>query len=303
MAKNTRPRSEAFREMLANEYLNSTISIKELSDKYHTDAAYQLEKHGVSLKGRGVQRMLSRTGCICYDWNASEIKTEEQAYTLGFLMADGHNTGSQVGIKVKTSDGYILEKMKNCFSKEIKLQEHEDYCSFVISATTVCDNLRNLGIVEHKSHSEKHIPEMPSDLVRHFIRGYFDGDGTVFICKSGKNRFFKCNICSSTRNILEMFKDVLAKDGIISTINLEKRVGKPYKVCGKCDGIASMDMYRLFIRQKASIEKLFHYLYDGATIFLKRKHDVFSDNKELFVYIRHANTELTEQIAKGCSAV
>ena len=51
MAKYNRQRSPEFREMLATEYLSTNISIKELSEKYHTDAAYQLQKHGIKLKG------------------------------------------------------------------------------------------------------------------------------------------------------------------------------------------------------------------------------------------------------------
>jgi intein/homing endonuclease len=279
--------------MLANEYLNSSISIKELSEKYHTDAAYQLTKHGIQLKGRGVQKILSRKGCISYKWNASTVDNEEQAYTLGFFMADGHNSVGQAGIKVKSSDYSVLEAMKNCFSEEIKIQNEKHSCSFVISSTAICDNLRNLGIIEHKSHAEKTFPVLRKELERHFIRGYFDGDGTVFICKRGHNPYLKCNICSSTRNILDEIQQVLISNDIQCTINCEKRVGKSYLINGSYTSIATMDMYRLYIRRKASIEKLFHYLYDDATIYLQRKYFVFADNQQMLEN-KHVNTELTK---------
>lgn len=302
MTKNTRPRSQHFREMLAAEYLNSTISIKELSEKYHTDAAYQLTKHGVQLKGKGTQKMLTRTGCIEYKWDASTVETEEQAYSLGFLTADGYNTGLQVGLKVKASDLDILKKIKNCFSESIQIQTEKNSKSFVISSMVICENLRKLGIIKNKSHNEKAIPVLKPELVRHFIRGYFDGDGTVFICKARKNRFLKCNICSSTSMILYQIQDILSQNSIQCTVNKEDRKGKIYNICGKYRSEAAMDMYRLFIRRKSSIEKLFHYLYDGATIYLERKYSIFSNNQDLFVY-RHVNTELIGQITKGCSTV
>ena len=303
MAKNTKPRSYEFREMLAKEYLTTSISIKELSGKYHTDAAYQLNKHGIQLKGRGVQKLLNRTNCIVYKWDASRVDTEEQAYALGFLMADGHNTGKQVGVKVKLSDSDILDKIKNCFSENIKLQRNPKYVSFVISSYTICDNLRKLGIVEHKSYNEKNIPGLNPELIRHFIRGYFDGDGTVFICKNCNNRFLKCNICSSTVNILQQIQLILLSNGIECTINTEKRIGKEYIINGGKASIATMDMSRLYIRRKASIERFFHYLYDDSHIYLERKHKVFTDNISMMTYCKHVNTELTRQISKGCPAV
>lgn len=302
MANHINRRSQEFREMLANEYLSTTISISELSRKYQTDAIYQLKKLGIPLKGRGVQKMLTRTGCIKYNWDASKVETEKQAYVLGFLMADGYYSGFQVGLRLKKDDLMILKKIRDCFSEEIKIQEEETAYGFVISSTVICDNLNRLGIIRHKSQNEKYIPVLRDDLVRHFIRGYFDGDGTVFVCHNGKNQFLKCNICSSTKNILVEIQEILTANGIYSVINSEKRIGKVYRVKDQYDSVATMDMNRLFIRRKGDIQKLYHYLYDDASIYLDRKYKVFADNQWMLVY-RHANTELTEQIAKGCSAV
>lgn len=292
MAKNTKPRSQEFKDMLVTEYLNTNISIQELSAKYHTDAYYQLTKCGIKLKGRGVQKMLTRTGCINYVWNALEVATEEQAYTLGFLMADGYNTGAQVGIRLKECDRDIVEKMKNCFSKQIKLQYDGYSYSFVISSTIICNNLANLGVVKDKTHHEITIPNLNSNLIRHFIRGYFDGDGTVFICNTNGG-ILKCNFCSPTLGILEQIREILLSEGIWCTIDCEKRKGKTYIMNNQYPCVATMDMYRLFIRRKSAIEKLFHYLYDDATIYLSRKYEKFSDNREMFKYRKHVNTELT----------
>lgn len=302
MTKYNRPRSEEFREMLATEYLNTNISIKDLSEKYHTDAAYQLQRHGIKLKGRGVQKMLSRTGCIKYNWDAITVTTEAQAYTLGFLMADGYNTGAQVGLKVKTSDLETLKRMKNCFSDEIKLQSNSQYYSFVISSTVICNNLRKLGIIEHKSYREKSLPNLNSDLIRHFIRGYFDGDGTVFVCNSTNPKLLKCYICSSTSNILRQFQQIFLTKSIDCAINIENRTGKEY-IFSTYASIATMNMFRLFIRRKCALERFYHYLYDDATIYLERKHKIFTDNMSLLTYCKHVNTELTSQIAKGCEEV
>lgn len=302
MTKYNKPRSQNFREMLVSEYLNTNISIKELSKKYHTDAAYQLQKCGIKLKGRSTQKMLSRTECIKYKWDASVITTEEQAYTLGFLMADGYNTGTQVGLRIKLSDIETLKRIKNCFSDDIKLQKDKQSCSFVISSTIICNNLRKLGIIEHKSHCEKNLPNLNSNLIRHFIRGYFDGDGTVFVCNSRKTKILKCYICSSTANILYQLQQTFFINNIDCTINIEKRIGKEY-IFNTYTSIATMNMFRLFIRRKDALEKFYHYLYDNAVIYLERKYQVFTNNITLLFYCKHVNTELTPQITKGCEEV
>ena len=44
-----------------------------------------------------------------------------------------------------------------------------------------------------------HIPNIPKNLIRHFIRGYFDGDGTIFMDR----KYYKSNICSICENFLK----------------------------------------------------------------------------------------------------
>ena len=42
------------------------------------------------------------------------------------------------------------------------------------------EDLHNLGVVENKTYKELHIPkQIPNELIKHFIRGYFDGDGSL----------------------------------------------------------------------------------------------------------------------------
>ena len=146
-----------------------------------------------------------------------------------------------------------------------------------------CDNLSKLGLVPNKTHKELHIPNMDEQFLRHFIRGYFDGDGTIFVCTvKGIPKYLKGNICSPTENILKELQEILLKYGIESTINKEKRMGKimrspsGYITC-------SQDMYRLFFRKKASILKLYDFLYKNATIYMPRKKKIFDDNFSMMI--------------------
>lgn len=277
------PRDPRFVQMLIDEYNTTNISLHDLSKKYHTDAGYQFKIHNIPKRGTGEQKSLTRTNCIVLNWNFESIETEEQAYITGLLFADGYISHMQIGLRLKKSDKNLVEKIRNYFSSEITMSEDAASYGFVISSDIACQNLKNLGKV--KTGEPIHIPEMNASLVRHFLRGYFDGDGTIFICNNNGNKFFKANICCVTTNILEEFKEVLLENEISSTINKENRKGKTMRIPeGTC--VCSFDMYRLFIRKKDSIEKFYHYLYDNCNIWLERKRKIFEDNQTLFKYIK-----------------
>lgn len=292
-----------FIQMLEAEYSNTSISLKELSKKYHTDAYHQFKLYGIPKRTKNEQRMLTRKGCIQLNWDGSSIENEKQAYVAGLFLADGFIGNTQAGLRLKRTDRELLQKVKNCFSEEIKLQEETSSCSFVVSSKKVCINLSNLGIFKGKTSKELPIPPMNNDLIRHFIRGFFDGDGSVFLNHNGKYTSIRCNICSPTKSILEQINNVLLNNGISGTINKENRKGK-YTTFGENNRVlCSTDMYRLFIRSKKSVEQFYHFLYDQCSIYLERKRKVFEDNMSAFIYQKprkvYANTELTNQIAQG----
>jgi len=277
------PRDPRFIQMLVDEYNNTNISLKDLSKKYHTDAYYEFKIHNIPIRPKGVQRSLTRINCITLNWNFESIETEEQAYITGLLFADGYTSHMQIGLKLKRSDKTLLKRVKNYFSPNITIQEQSNGFGFVISSDIACKNLKQLGKV--KTGEPIHIPQMKDSLIRHFIRGYFDGDGTIFVCNNNNVKFFKSNICCVTTSILEEFQQQLQANDICCTINKENRKGKTMRVPeGTC--ICTFDMYRLFIRKKDSIKKFYHYLYDNCNIYMERKRKVFEDNKELFNYIR-----------------
>lgn len=280
-------RHPQFVQMLADEYSTTNISLKDLSKKYHTDASYQFKINGIPKRKGSIQKMLSRTGCITLNWKGENIETEKQAYITGMLFSDGYVGKHQLGLRLKKSDKELLEQIKNYFSKDIKLQEEKNDFSFVVSSTAVCANFVKLGLLKNKTKIGINVPQMDKSLYRHFIRGYFDGDGTVYVCNTKpKHSYLKAYICSATVSILNDIQNILSVHNIESTINKEDRKGKVMKVPqGKT--FCSMDMFRLFIRKKAELEKFYHFLYDDCTICLERKRRKFEDNFNLLKYQKY----------------
>lgn len=285
-------RTIEFVNQLVREYQEG-VSLVDLSLKYHTDAHYQFKKHGIKARKLGEQKIINRKNCISLNWYCECIANEEEAYIMGMLYANGYITRQQLGLKLKESDKNLVEKIKNYFSKDIKLQydKKRKVYSFVVSSTTVIKNLEKLGFLRQKSKKELQIPDMPDNLKRHFIRGYFDGDGSIYICKkNNKSAYLKSYICSPTISILQDMQKTFEFNFISSSINKEQRKGKVLK-CFDREVVASMDMYRLFIRKKKDLKKLYNFFYKNCTIFMERKKKVFDENFGMLDYI-HVNTEV-----------
>ena len=260
------------------EYQESKCTQKEIGEKYSFSAAYHFKKHGLTNRNFNTLRT-NRKKLL---WDGKEITNEKEAYILGFWYADGYITyQDQACIKLKDSesDRKLLEDIRDYICPEQELKKDKNSLVLKISSNSFCLNLINLGCLYEKTYKELNIPEMDESLLRHFIRGYFDGDGTVFFDR----KYLKSNISSINKNFLEKIKKILDDNNIENRINIEKRKGKKMKKPLSDEySITQKDMYRLYVSKRDALEKFKKFLYDDATIFLSRKKNVFyKDNIEL----------------------
>jgi len=117
------------------------------------------------------------------------IDTEEKAYFLGLMYADGSNTATQNQIKLKllAEDSYILTRFAQALTYgvdlpplTIEITENSNMRSLQISSPQICSDLTKWGCMQSKSHILEFPTFLNEELMRHFIRGYFDGDGSIF---------------------------------------------------------------------------------------------------------------------------
>ena len=260
------------------EYKENGYTLKQISEKYNFSASYHFKKHGLT----NVKINNTRVGHKELLWDGKNITNEIEAYIIGFWYADGYITyQDQAGIKVKNteSDRKLLESIRDYICPDQDIKQERNTLTLKISSNLFCKNLNKLGCLYEKTYKELDIPVMDKSLIRHFIRGYFDGDGTVFYDR----QYLKSNICSINNEFLEKFKDILDENSIENRINIEKRSGKLMKkpLSDKYT-TTQKDMYRLYISRKTALEKFKKFLYEDSTIFLSRKKDVFyKDNIEL----------------------
>lgn len=125
------------------------------------------------------------------------IDTQEKAYWLGFLYADGwvfYNYRYGVELALKADDYSHLVKFKKFMATEAKIKEkiitlnekHHRAYRISIFSKKIAEDLMKLGCIPNKSLVLKFPSEdkVPSKYILDFIRGYFDGDGCIYIPKN-----------------------------------------------------------------------------------------------------------------------
>lgn len=214
------------------------------------------------------------------------INNGKNAYWLGFLMADGcileyknNKTGKlkamALQLSLSNSDNDHVEKFKLDIESEapikinkIKLNNNMYYNSkIVICNTKMCRDLINLNCVPRKSLILEYPKDkIPEQFERDFIRGYFDGDGSISISVSKDKRGYKVvSLCAnilSTYDMLDNIQYILSKNGIHGYIHQYNE-----------------NVPELRLHGRENILKFFNYMYYNIEDirFLQRKYDKFLD--------------------------
>lgn len=120
-----------------------------------------------------------------YDY-FEKIDSEEKAYWLGFIAADGNVREGKKSVNLfelslKLSDSSHLEIFKDAINFKKPILKDHFRCRLMLADVVFCKNLIDKGVVPRKSLILKFPTEeqVPTELIRHFIRGYFDGDGCI----------------------------------------------------------------------------------------------------------------------------
>lgn len=247
-----------------NEYINTDINFLGIRKKY----GYKQETFKKKLKILGYET--KRKYKLNYDRNKlKKIKTEEDAYILGFILADGyvHKKSNTLKLKLGERDIDILEKICDYFEMDygfIKYEFHnitgnkEYYLS--IYNKDIIHSLEQYGITQKKSCKEKPFYNIDPTLTRHYIRGIWDGDGFISSTKQ------MIGVCGS-KEVLEYIHTSLINSLDLNFTN--QFVGVRYD--------ESSHIYRLnYSGEKA--KKILEFLYSGSNIYLDRKYALYKSH-------------------------
>lgn len=205
------------------------------------------------------------------------INSGEKAYWLGFLMADGYNHENKccVSLRLQAEDQEILEKFRDFLKTDAPIHLYsritkdnaleKRYCDISICSPYFSEQLAKLGCTQGKTFTLE-FPNIDERLYSHFIRGFFDGDGCLSV-RPRKNRRVWGNSMDYTFNItgketvLLKIQKILIGELQLNNNPLKSRVGTSAKT--------------LMYRGRKVVSKIMNYLYKNATIYLKRKYDLY----------------------------
>ena len=220
------------------------------------------------------------------------IDNEEKAYWLGFIFADGNinKALSTLTINLQGNDKNHLVKFNKSihgnFPVTVFNEQHGDkpyrMCKILVYSTKMAKDLYVKGVVPNKTKNMV-MPELPSNLIRHFIRGYFDGDGCICEHKKKKREsVIDCSFVSGSKAFIDALRKVLFDNDIKSYIQPVNN---------------SIDSVRLTMSGLLQPDKFLHYIYDNATIYLERK---FNKKNKLYEEL-HIEQRLLRQAEKSGS--
>ena len=198
------------------------------------------------------------------------IDTEAKAYFLGFIFADGciyvrkrknriektfrmnlAETDKEVLLMLKkeiefNGELYFIEGKEFTSPINNKNYTRKDQYAIFISSDEFVSNIMKWGLENRKTYMDLKLPKISDELMRHFIRGYFDGDGCIY-----KNSVL---ITNKTKTLLEDIQNHLT-----SKFNL------PF-------GSIALTSRQAYIWKLTANSNIFlDYIYKDCNYFLSRK--------------------------------
>lgn len=187
------------------------------------------------------------------------------AYVLGFWFADGYmRREKSYRILFVSNDKQILESVRDALKSDHPIRKNKSDRSFHISfhSKYLYKKLEGLGGIKGKSQTMS-FPYVPQKYVRDFIRGYFDGDGSVFFVEYIRTkdkrwtRELRTNFTSGSRPFITKVMEILHEE-----------LGLSLKKLGTFNNGGSL---KLGYGMKDS-DALLHYMYyKNFSIGLRRK--------------------------------
>jgi len=254
------------------EAYKNNVSLREIEKQFGVTRATVgpfLEELGVkTVKGNHYKKYK-------HDENFFEnIDSEEKAYWLGFMFADGYIINKQnatgedgFGLSLAEDSQDSIEKFKNSLhatnpilidDSGVKKNKQILYKITMRSQKTV-DDLIDKGCFKQKTLILQPPKKVPENLNYHFIRGFFDGDGSLTRHQHKNSVYIDFGINFTTTYDMALWLQNQFNYGSIWKENRREHT-----------------WYYGFGGNQQVIN-FYHLLYDNATIWMDRKYERFQE--------------------------
>ena len=202
----------------------------------------------------------------------NKIDTEQKAYFLGLMQSDGwifkkNDNSRQIGLCLE--EDYIIEYFKKELETENKIVErkkgdnHKILYQLLVDSAFLYKDLWNFGVGD--KFNEQYMPILREDLYNHYIRGLFDGDGTV--CPHEETKNIHIGLLGGYRTMSQISFYLAYKLGVFQT--------QPAVCNNRCFDDINKKLYSLRFADNNEVKIIYDFLYKNATIYIKRKKEVF----------------------------
>lgn len=267
------------KDKLLDLYIKEGKSLDDIGKIYGVSrvAVYtRLKKHGIQQRSKSEARLeAQKQGKLpqeFFDINESFFSnwSPEMAYVLGLIITDG--CVSKAGtVSLCLNDKELLEKVKKVMGAEHKIgasKHQKGLYYFRFSREKLAKDLEKLCVVPRKSLIVK-FPEVPKEYLSDFIRGVFDGDGSVFFDRRRLNFPLRAKFMSSSEDFIVKLQATLEELGMPKMTIYKQKTKNGWSY--------------MFIYAHKDSMALFNLLYNNAksALYLERKHKRFLEGLDL----------------------
>lgn len=236
----------------------TTAQIAEILGCCHSNVSKRLKKLGIRYQRDYSKVRRSRIGRHLIDTDYfKSIDSEAKAYFLGLMYSDGSVTKNQFYLKLKDED--IIQKFREELKSSAPIRRIEEPFSayiLTISCKELCNQLIKHGCVPNKTRTIQ-VPKLREDLYRHFIRGFFDGDG----CLQLQDKIYHCRFDLTSASI-KFLKEI--RPMITQHAKTNGYLGKESKY----------EVWHLNYSGH-QVENILDWLYQDSHFYLQRKYDKY----------------------------
>ena len=199
---------------------------------------------------------------------------------MGFIYADGCNKEDKnsLSITLQEQDEYILEKFlkelktNNVVRKSYNKKYNRHYSRINISNKRLSQQLSMLGVVSNKTFKITFPTFINNDLLHHFIRGYWDGDGSIMLNKEKQTP--QISVCGNPQFLQGLHQHLLSNINNLKPLTF-------------CEDTRSKNCF-LSSGGRYQIKKILDYIYSDSSIYLTRKYNKY---QEILKFIKEEENE------------
>lgn len=256
-------------------------------------AIYLSEKYGLSdhylyrwFNKLGLPLRSNKVNSKKYNFNENyfqNIDTKDKAYWLGFIYADGYitqkrkHTSKSLGVAICVNDKNHLHKLNKCLESNVSVCEYvsqgciskgykkSKYCRVLYSSDKLADDLIKNGVHIQKTNILQS-PKIDYELTKDFIRGYLDGDGSIW--KQDKSIQFNVSFVGTDEILNYIMSYLIENKVLLREYPLNKR--KPNHIVSNFKFGGNLNSFRVL-----------DFLYKDANMYLDRKYQLYLELKEL----------------------